>query len=87
MVPASWPFLATSLYPRGRDPLIEKQRHAKGKTKDLYAAYCPTGGCTHHPPFCIPLLPTGGCTHHLPFCIPLLPFTWLVMFMSCDMSL
>ena len=72
MVPASWPFLATSFYPRGQDPLIEKQRHdKKSKTKDLYAAYCPT----------------GGCTHHLPFCIPLLPLTWLVMLMSCDMSL
>ena len=23
------------------------------KTKDIYSAYCPTGGCTHHPPFCL----------------------------------
>ena len=27
------------------------------KTKDLYSAYCPTGGCTHHPPFCSSLSP------------------------------
>ena len=25
------------------------------KTKDLYSAYCPTGGCTHHPQFCLSL--------------------------------
>ena len=25
------------------------------KTKDLYSAYCPTGGCTHHPLFCLSL--------------------------------
>ena len=25
---------------------IEKQAHAMGKIKDLYSAYCPTGGCT-----------------------------------------
>ena len=31
---------------------IEKQAHAMIKTKDLYSGYCPTGGCTHHLPFC-----------------------------------
>ena len=36
---------------------IEKQAHALGKTKDLYSAYCPTGGCAHHPPFCLSLSP------------------------------
>ena len=25
------------------------------KTKDIYSAYCPTGGRTHHPPFCLSL--------------------------------
>ena len=24
-------------------------------TKDLYSAYCPTGGCTHHPSLCLRL--------------------------------
>ena len=27
------------------------------KTKDLYSAYCPTGGCTHHALFCLSLSP------------------------------
>ena len=87
MVPASWPFLLTSFYPRGWDPFhcsfgvghtsaphwicvwaspnkrvaIEKQTHAKDKTKDLYSAYGPTGGCTYHLPFCLSLLPGGSC--------------------------
>ena len=34
---------------------IEKQAHAMVKTKDLYSSYCPTGGCTHHLPFCLSL--------------------------------
>ena len=32
--------------------IIEKQAHAMIKTKDLYSAYCPTGGCTQLPLFC-----------------------------------
>ena len=28
---------------------IEKQAHAMVKTKDLYSAYCPTGGCVYTP--------------------------------------
>ena len=31
---------------------IEKQAHAMVKTNKLYSAYCPTGGCTHHPFSC-----------------------------------
>ena len=27
------------------------------KTKVLHSAYCPTGGCTRHPPFCLSLSP------------------------------
>ena len=36
---------------------IKKQAHAMVKTKDLYSAHCPTGGCTHHPLFCLHLSP------------------------------
>ena len=36
---------------------IEKQAHAIVKTKDLHSAYCRTGGCTHHLPFCLSLSP------------------------------
>ena len=57
MVSASRPSLATSYYPHSRDPLIEKQTHAKSKTKDLYSAYCSTGGCTHHLPLILSLSP------------------------------
>ena len=32
------------------------------KTEDLYSAYCPTGGCTHHPPLCLSL-PTVRLLH------------------------
>ena len=37
--------------------LIGNQRHDMFKTKDQYWAYCPTGGFTHHPPFCLSLSP------------------------------
>ena len=40
---------------------IEKQAHAMGKTKDLYLAFCPTGGCTHHLPFCLSEVPAFLC--------------------------
>ena len=37
--------------------LVEKQTRAMIKTKHLYSAYCPTGGCTHHPLLCLSLSP------------------------------
>ena len=37
--------------------LVEKQTPAMIKTKDLYSAYCRTGGCTHHQLLCLSLSP------------------------------
>ena len=40
---------------------IEKQAHAMVQTKDLYSAYCPTGGCTHHSLFAWVCHQWGSC--------------------------